>query len=602
MIYLILIYVLASSVCLWAGWLFYQVVPSFPFINKNTPPCARPERPVISYLLSGLILLTGIGQWLVLFIPLDKYALSLTLLILLLFTLLYRKSFPGFFKPVFRLAAAGRPLSFFLCLGVLLFMILVLNAGPTIMDDTESYHIQMVKWIQQYGTVPGIANLHLRFGFNSSWFISIGLLSPKVKGIDHYLALNGLLSCWLCHYLLDKSSSAFSKNSPVRSMKTGVACIFLLIIGLASWPMIRGNAATANYDFITTCCILVLFVEYAASGKPAFRSEWIIWPFFLCTVRMMNAPLLVFAFISLILVYRHQKRDSLQNRENLAEQKGLRTAPLFTYAAMGAFLLVPFIARNTILSGYPLFPAYQLDPFSFDWKVSRPLVVEISEYIKYYNRSNGSIRLVNQSPFPAWISVWHEHLYRYDKILTDVSLVCWLGVLACWKKWGHAYTPSYTLFMITMLLQLVFWLLTAPDPRFAYGPLLAGIFSFILLFPATSFTRLQGRPATILLSLLAACVFLYSVRKTVADPEYRNWWVPRPLPVPTAQTIVVDGIRLQIPDKVLNNWNPRCYDLDLPCLYKLNPLLRARGKNIRDGFRLGKEEHTEQAGGEYKFE
>ena len=43
-------------------------------------------------------------------------------------------------------------------------MVLTLNAGPTVMDDTDSYHIQMVKWIQEFGSVPGIANLHLRFG------------------------------------------------------------------------------------------------------------------------------------------------------------------------------------------------------------------------------------------------------------------------------------------------------------------------------------------------------------------------------------------------------------------------------------------------------
>ncbi len=72
------------------------------------------------------------------------------------------------------------------------------------MDDTSSYHIQMVKWIQEFGSVPGIANLHLRFGFNSSWFTSIALFSYPVSGLNIYSSLNGLLSIWTGYFLLEK--------------------------------------------------------------------------------------------------------------------------------------------------------------------------------------------------------------------------------------------------------------------------------------------------------------------------------------------------------------------------------------------------------------
>ena len=74
-------------------------------------------------------------------------------------------------------------------------MILVMNAGPTIMDDTDSYHIQMIKWARDYGSVPGIANLHLRYGFNSSWFISVALLSPAIKGVNSYLVFKWHAFC-----------------------------------------------------------------------------------------------------------------------------------------------------------------------------------------------------------------------------------------------------------------------------------------------------------------------------------------------------------------------------------------------------------------------
>src|SRR6185503_10426523 len=76
----------------------------------------------------------------------------------------------------------------------ILALILVMNAGPTQMDDTDSYHIQMVKWIQEYGTVPGIANLHERFGFNSSWFSSIALFSFSSKTTGGFTIMNSIIS------------------------------------------------------------------------------------------------------------------------------------------------------------------------------------------------------------------------------------------------------------------------------------------------------------------------------------------------------------------------------------------------------------------------
>jgi hypothetical protein len=70
------------------------------------------------------------------------------------------------------------------------------------------------------------------------------------------------------------------------------------------------------------------------------------------------------------------------------------------------------------------------------------------------------------------------------------------------------------------------------------------------------------------------------------DPAYRNLVKPHPLPVPEYRIVRIDGIDLRIPGKILDNWNPRCYGLPLPCLYRVNPRLHSRGKDIRDGFRL----------------
>ncbi len=191
MLYLILCYLGITCICLWAGIIFYSLTDQTENVQKN----------IFQYLITGLIVVTSISQWIVLVFPLTAIALFFILCILFIVTILQRKRIS--FVLIHNVSGKREKNSWlFICFFCFSLMILVLNAGPVLMDDTDSYHIQMVKWIQEYGSVPGIANLHLRFGFNSSWFVSIALFSYPVHGLNTYGTLNGLLSLWLCFYFL----------------------------------------------------------------------------------------------------------------------------------------------------------------------------------------------------------------------------------------------------------------------------------------------------------------------------------------------------------------------------------------------------------------
>lgn len=579
MLYLALAYLIISSVCLWAGWLFYQVIPGRPgpFTDgKMEVIRGQYERPVVVYLLTGLMLLTGVGQCLVIFHPLDGMSLLIVVLLLVLLTIAGRRHW----RSLFLIFASGsevrsgrsKYLLFIIAALALFCMILVLNAGPTIMDDTDSYHIQMIKWAQEYGTVPGIANLHLRFGFNSSWFIAVALLCPQIKGIDHYLVLNGLLSCWFCYYFLEKIYRSFS----LVAWSPAIASCFLLAAALLIWPLVRGNAASANYDFISTFCILVLLVESTTASRPMLWQEWMIWPCFLLTIRITNVPILLLSLIAFLYYIRHIKRIP------------------WSCLILAIFFLLPFVARNFILSGYPLFPLYQFTPFAPDWKADPRELVQIMDYIKYFNRSSGNPELVRGLSFPRWLWPWFQQLYPYNKVLVSLSLLSWIGVGLRWKKWTRYQTPVCRGLVLTLALSVVVWIFLAPDPRFNYGALLAGPFLFIFFyrqpgissFPIWMKTAINRKIIGFLLLCAPLCIFLYSALKIRNDPAYRNLVKPHPLPLPEYRIVKVDGIDLRIPEKVLDNWNPRCYGLPLPCLYRVNPRLHSRGNSLRDGFRL----------------
>jgi hypothetical protein len=60
--------------------------------------------------------------------------------------------------------------------------------------DTGLYHYQIVRWLSEYGTVRGLALLHFRFGFSSSWFalaapFDFGPFQGRISGLFGGLAI-----------------------------------------------------------------------------------------------------------------------------------------------------------------------------------------------------------------------------------------------------------------------------------------------------------------------------------------------------------------------------------------------------------------------------
>jgi hypothetical protein len=436
------------------------------------------------------------------------------------------------------------------------------------MDDTESYHIQSIKWIKEYGSVPGLVNLHERFGFNSSWFSSVALFSFSSKTTGGFTVLNSIISVWLCYWFIEKINQ-FQKENNVQA---AFAILLVFIVCLLIWAFIKGNASTTNYDFITTSIVLLLFTEVFFSEKTSPKIEWIIWPAYLLTVRLINYPLLLLSLFAFILFIKQKK-----------------TKQLLLPIAYCLLLIVPFLIRSIIIAGYPFYPATFFDLTNVDWKPDPQITERLLEYIKYYNRVSTTYFDIEKTKAlgSAWIPAWFQHLFPFDKIivLTGFTGILFTGIKLPIKK------NNYSKSIITgiMILWLISWFTIAPDPRWVYGVLFFG--TFLLEYHLSSFVndfRSIKFLFNALIILLIAGMSYYLISKPFKQTEYRNWILPLQLPQPPVKEFVIDGVTFRIPEIINNNWNKRCYGTELPCLYEIHPRLKPRGKNIRSGFHLEK--------------
>jgi hypothetical protein len=560
MLTLFFVQILFIIACVWAGFLFYKYILS-----------QDQDKPVIFYALSGLILITLITQLFVLFMPVSVYFTSGLLVGLACIGLFKRTDIKLLFQKILNeFSSLSLPARILFI--IIWIIILNISAGPVIMDDSESYHIQSIKWMQEYGTVPGLVNLHERFGFNSSWFVCVASsnLIPGTAG--GFTLFNSILSVWLSFAFISKISQ-FQRE---KNFHSAFAVMIIFIISLVIWPLLRGNAASTNYDFISTCVILVLSLEifHSPNNKILPTTEWIIWPVFLFTVRVINFPYLILSLVALLFFIK---------------QKRLKTIIL---AVVFCFLLIiPFLIRTVIIAGYPFYPITYFDWFNVDWKPDPQMTESLLEFIKYYNRVPTTYLEIEQTKALGsnWIPSWFHFLFLFDKILVaagTAGLVLGAIILFIRKNFSN---KNNILLLAVCFITLICWFIIAPDPRFVYGVLLYGIFFLvnnlmsIMKLPLSK--NLVTAPVFFLLIGLSSYFF---ISKAVKQQAYRNWLLPAKLPQPPTQELIIDGIKFYIPEKINNNWNARCYGTNLPCLYKIDPRLKARGKNIRSGFHLEK--------------
>lgn len=558
-----------SYTCLLSGILFYSLWRK----GKETNP--SPNKNIIFYFITGLICITAIGQGLALFMPVALPVAVFLLLVLQGCVLMKGSFFKSTLLCFFKTLMGLHPLTKG-GIAITWLFLLLLNSGPTLMDDTESYHIQMVKWIHQYGTVPGIANVHERFGFNSSWFTSIAVFSFPTT-YNFYTVLNGTLSVWFSLYLWMNADALFKLTNISRAPTKEFISLLIFTVCLLAWPLIRGNASTANYDIITAVIVFVLFIESIHAEKEVssfpFEAEWMVWPVYLFTVRIINFPLLLLP-LSLSVLYLNKKHWK----------------PIYFYSAFSLVLVLPFLMRTFLLSGFFFYPSPFADFFYVDWKVDKKVVNDLLYYIKYFNRVNPMFQPIQETATLhglQWIPYWYRYLFIYDKLIVIPGL-CGYLLFIMWKRkaiWQH---PFLLIFLTALVLQLALWFCIAPDPRFAYGCFLCGF--ALLLFPFAAFLKSSFLKSSAYAITVGVFIFLagLGIKKFILEAQHQNVIYPFLLPQPPVTKIKVNNIDINIPARILDNWNPRCYATDLPCGYRIDKRLQLRGPKLSDGFMIRK--------------
>ncbi len=522
-------------------------------------------RDCIFLFFSGLCVLSIVSSWLCVVGPIKYWQLiALTIPIIGVELFWIRKG-----KLKFDINGLNVKLHFsekvFLVICLILFY--YLSAGRPQMVDTDLYHLQSIKWISEYGTIPGLANIYLRFGFYSNWFHLISLFNFPFAN-QNFLYLNNALCIWTFFFLFFR----YKKHSLLegkQAMHFAILYFLLLVYSLYEWRLFRSTASSTSYDFIVTtitiiiiCLLLEKAFQLTKLQTPTFLLLLASVPFF----KITGIFLFVFLPVYFLLCGTTKKQITY-----------------FILIFLIAFF--PYLYKNYMQTGYPFFP-YNIIGFQApDWQVPLQLVYHFNKFIYLTNH------YINQSfPADAWtgglhfsyINDWFLHLTMPDKFMVALSLA---GGAIGWVSFKKVY-PSHLKKLIIIQAAcyppLIICLVISPDTRFVFGFLLMSSFipiSILLL----KFWRRQFFYIGFILISFTSLKYVFDTWSNKFETSYLL--KPPPTFIPPFKTVRINNFNYNTPE-FSNLWSRRCFGIPLPCLYQTNGLLVPRGSNIKMGFRM----------------
>ncbi len=362
-------------------------------------------------------------------------------------------------------------------LAALLFYVSLIPMGPVSCNDTDLYHLQSIKWIHQNPLPLGLANLHGRFGFNSSWFslASIIELPALLIHSPHFLC-NSLAMFFYGSAVFLAARRCFSDDI---SLSTPFLALTAVPWATKTSECMNSPSPDLPVMLVTFLVIYLILDHFENESDTILLKVAAVLSAFAVTIKMSAAPL--FPFVMILLVVRGFRRDPTSDLKASGGRARHRFLPaLLSLAPILPICLVLglWVARGICLSGCIAYPA-KIGCFSrLEWTVAGNRVAEENDWVRGWARDPGPRARETLSDW-KWLQPWLKKHVPREKLML-MLLFCGIVLMAASIRQGDRRLAKISPVLIPALIcatGITFWFMAAPDPRFGYGFL----FSFVLL-------------------------------------------------------------------------------------------------------------------------
>jgi len=447
---------------------------------------------------------------------------------------------------------------------VLLLMVYGTSRGY-IHVDTSIYHAQSIRWIEEYGVVKGLACLQLRFGYNSAAFALTALYSFKdLLGQSLHTTAGFFVLLGAIHTVDLYKIFTTRKVRHSDFIRLGL----LFYIGLIYKEMV--SPASDYYAQILIFVIIISWLDAIDENRSEYAFSMLaILAVYAATIKFSIALLVLLTIKPAVLMIK--KKQSKQIISSLCG---------------GTIVLLPFLIRNVLISGWLIYPSTFPDLFNPDWKIPKGVAEYDAMEIGLYGKGITDVTRYD-TPMSEWIPTWFSQMSLIEKgwvVLTCIGLV--VGTVYMIRSFAKKKIDHDKLLMwIVLVAACLFWFFSAPLVRYGYGYLTTvPLFADGLL--CLEMTKKTGDEKSLYIAFLIIFAFIsayriktvgYDIITTAKEPYYLSQkdYIDWP-----ADVRELNGYDFYVPkeDGMIG------YDLFPSSMFVID--VQMRGITLEDGFRF----------------
>jgi hypothetical protein len=409
--------------------------------------------------------------------------------------------------------------------------------------DTGLYHLQAVKWIAEYGVVPGLGNLHMRFGYNNSVHVFGAYVDAYWQGMSAHVTNGFFLTAVLAQWFTE----IFTARTPRGRLRQAFCLLTLPFLFTRLWTLEPSSLGT---DLPTTVFAFALVLELL-SLQPDSRGRQLLPLTLIMALAAVSfstklGGLSLFLVAAVLAVWLLRRGASWRDR-------------LLVFA-LPLLIAIGWCIRGVITSGWLVYPVFGHLPLS--WSVPVDVAADDLGNIQSWSRvwAKGPSEVFGHG-FWHWFSQWLD-VFRMSREFVLLVVAC--SLLAWRAAFGSANSPVRRIgewaAIAACVLGITQWFVGAPDLRY-------GAFLFWSL-PAVLFAPMIARPLRdvtlrplVLASVLAVCVWggAFAFRLDATIPKL--WGRLR-----APQTVEVERVSVEPGLEVFKPLTTdQCFDTALPC-------------------------------------
>ena len=346
-------------------------------------------------------------------------------------------------------------------------------AGSNFVYDSGLYHAQSIRMVEDYGVIKGIANVHERFGYNSSYFCLAALYSMKDIFGQSMHAVHGLIATVLCC----ASVSGIVRRRGWQTVTSRVCRLAPILYTI----IIATEIVSPATDYITVYFVMWIVISWADLIEDGEKK---IAPYaFLCIMAAFLVSLKLTAACMALLV--------LYPAYHLIKEKKWKEIGICL--GLGILVAAPYFVRNFFISGWLIYPFEAIDLFHVDWKLPVETVIGDAMDVKVYARYLYDRAAIDQTIFewfPTWwngqksVERWFS-LAAFAAIFAEVLNCVVRSIMMIRKTKNNPSTLTnegtenktltvvrYGAFMflkVVVLISFLSWLFTSPLHRYGYA-------------------------------------------------------------------------------------------------------------------------------------